>query len=249
MVLDYLRRGIIVPNSPIYCLIWNFLDLLFYSLTNVLMLWASIERHILIFHKSILNTTRKRFIIHYIPLIILSIYLILFCIVLTFLYPCENDFDYTQVICGGLCYAEKSPWLAITDRLIHDIIPVCLIAISSICLLGRVIWQKYYRMRLPIRWSRHRKMAIQIFPLSVLYLCGIIPYGLVTCINKFGDSSSISMNIQQLYLFYLFYLLAQLLPFAYLAGMPKLYSKIFCRRTVRISPIIHLSNQNLQQTN
>jgi hypothetical protein len=52
-------------------LIWNFLDLFLYSLTNVLMLWASIERHILIFHKSILNIQRKRFIIHYLPLIIL----------------------------------------------------------------------------------------------------------------------------------------------------------------------------------
>jgi len=166
---------------------------------------------------------------------------------MAFLYPCENDFDYTQVICGGLCYASKSPWLAITDRLIHDVIPVFFIAIFSICLLGRVIWQKYYHMRLPIRWYRHRKMSIQIFPLSILYLCCIMPYGIVSCINSFGGSSNISMNLQQLYFFYLFYLLAQLLPFVYLAGMPKLYSKLFCRRTVRISPIIHLSNQNLQQ--
>lgn len=238
MILDYLHRGIVQLSSPTYCLIWNFLDHLLYSLTDVLMLWASIERHILIFYKSVLNTRRKRFLIHYVPLITVPIYLILIYIVILFLYPCENNFDYTQVICGGLCHENYVPWLEIIDRLIHDMIPVCLVVLSSICLIGQVIWQKHYRLRLPVQCHRHRKMALQMFPISVLYLCTVFfPYGTLDCINTFSVQSNISINVQQLYFFYLFYLLAQLLPFAYLTGMPKLYSKIFFRRTTRITPI------------
>jgi hypothetical protein len=196
------------------------------------MLWASIERHILIFHRSILNTQRKRFIIHYLPLIILPLYLLLFYIIITFAYPCRNVFAYTEIVCGGLCYSDISPWLDTTDRLIHDVIPAFLIFISSICLIGRIIWQKNYRMRLPMQWHRHRKMAIQIIPISILYLCSVIPYGLIICINTFGSWSPIGMDIQQLYFSYLFYLLAELLPFAYLAAMPKL----FRRRPIRVGP-------------
>jgi hypothetical protein len=137
--------------------------------------------------EGILNTQRKRFIIHYLPLIILSISLFLFYIIITFVYPCKNIFDYTQIICGGLCYSKISPWLDTIDRLIHDVIPAFLITFSSICLIGRVIWQKHYRMRLPIQWHRHRKMVIQIIPISILYLCCVIPYGLIICINRFGS--------------------------------------------------------------
>jgi hypothetical protein len=72
-----------------------------------------------------------------------------------------------------------------------------------------------------MQWYRHRKIVVQIIPVSVLYLCGVIPYGLLTSINRFSGWSSMGMHVQQLYFFYLFYLLTQLLPFAYLAGMPK----------------------------
>jgi hypothetical protein len=158
-------------------------------------------------------------------------------------HPCKTIFDYTQVVCGGLCYLDISPWLDTTDRFIRDVIPAFLIGVSSILLIGRVIWQKHYCMRLPMQWHRHRKLAIQIIPISILYLCCVIPYGLITCINIFDGWSGIGMSVQQLYFFYLFYLLAELLPFAYLAAIPKLYSKLFCRHPIRIIPETYPRNR------
>ena len=59
------------------CLMWWFIDYGFYGAVTVYLAWGSIERHILVFHShQLLRTQRQRFFIHYLPLIILSIYLL-----------------------------------------------------------------------------------------------------------------------------------------------------------------------------
>jgi hypothetical protein len=89
-----------------------------------------------------------------------------------------------------------------TDRLLHDVISTFLIVVSSIYLLGRVIWQKHYHIRLLMRWYRHQKMAVQIFPVFIFYLCSVVPYGIDISVNTFSAWLSIDVNVQQLYFFY-----------------------------------------------
>ncbi|CAF1219740.1 unnamed protein product [Rotaria sp. Silwood1] len=88
MVLNFLRTGIVIPTSDIYCHIWNFIDFLLYALASIMMLWQSIEKHILIFHyRQLLNTRKKRFFFHYAPLITIFLYLALFYVI----FPWESS--------------------------------------------------------------------------------------------------------------------------------------------------------------
>ncbi|CAF4842227.1 unnamed protein product, partial [Rotaria sp. Silwood1] len=180
MVLNFLRTGIVIPTSDIYCHIWNFIDFLLYALASIMMLWQSIEKHILIFHyRQLLNTRKKRFFFHYAPLITIFLYLALFYVYVTFIYQCQNNFDYRKVICGGLCFVINNPALSVFDQFAHTVVPSILFVISNIGLWGRILWQKHHRMRRPIEWRRHRKMILQFIPVSILFSCGYLPFGFV----------------------------------------------------------------------
>ena len=237
MILDFLRMGIVSSSTHFYCRMWNFIDLLLYALVSILMLWTSIERHILIFHQHhLLNTERKRFFIHYFPFIIIFIYLIFFYLYVAFINPCENKFYYDQVVCGGLCFVPDTPILGVFDQLAHTIIPSILIFVLSIGLWLRILWQKYHRMRRAVEWRQHHKMILQFLPICILYLCGYLPFGFVQCYHMIHGPTDLSVSVQQLYFFYLFYLIGVLHPFACLIGMPEVYRKWSYRKATRVLP-------------
>ncbi|CAF1137733.1 unnamed protein product [Adineta steineri] len=56
MSLDYLRIG--QASSSIFCLMWNFFALSNYAVGIWVMTWASLERHLLIFHDHLIGTFR-----------------------------------------------------------------------------------------------------------------------------------------------------------------------------------------------
>ena len=67
------------PSSSSVCLLWWFMDYGFYGAVSVFLTWAAFERHLLVFHRrQCLLTPRRVFLIHYLPLIVISIYLIAF---------------------------------------------------------------------------------------------------------------------------------------------------------------------------
>lgn len=237
MILDFLRTGLVSSSTDFYCRFWNFIDLLLYALVSILMLWTSIERHILIFHQhQLLNTQRKRFLLHYVPFLVIFGYLIVFYLYIAFIHPCDNKFYYDQVVCAGLCFVLDTPILGVFDQLAHTILPSLLIFILSVGLWCRILWQKYYRMRRPLEWRQHHKMILQFLPICVLYLCGYLPFGFVQCYHMIHGPTSLSVHIQQLYFFYLFYLIGVLHPFACLIGMPEVYRKWWHRKTPRVTP-------------
>jgi hypothetical protein len=57
-VLHFLRLGIVIPQTKASCLSWMYCDFILYGFINVLMLWASIERHLLVFHSQLYNRLR-----------------------------------------------------------------------------------------------------------------------------------------------------------------------------------------------
>src|SRR5690606_19514091 len=85
-ILHYLRLGIVTSQTTLSCLIWQWCDYLFYGQANILMLWASFERHLLVFHNHLINTSRSRFFTHYLPLLLIVIYLTLFYTIVIFFY-------------------------------------------------------------------------------------------------------------------------------------------------------------------
>lgn len=102
--LTFLRLGYVWPSTSIVCYLWWFAGTAIYNLTGFLMAWASIERHILVFHHHWLSTQKRTIIIHYLPPAILVLYCFLFYSINIFFPSCENTFDYTQNWCGIPCY-------------------------------------------------------------------------------------------------------------------------------------------------
>ncbi len=156
------------PVSPIYCLIWSFVDTGVYGSIHVFLAWTSFERHILVFHPSLINTRRKKILIHYIRMIVLLTYLCIFCVTMIFLYPCENYWDYTSSVCGTGCY-RRNAIIPTYESVIHGFLSISLIAFLNVSLLVRVILQKVC-VHQPIQWKKHRKMAIHVLSISFLFL-------------------------------------------------------------------------------
>jgi hypothetical protein len=211
--LDSLRRpGHILSATPAFCMIWWFFDFTLYNTQTMILAWASIERHVLIFHSQLISTRKNKFYYHYLPPIILIIYLITFYIGIIFLPPCQNTFDFTSVECGSNpCYLNIK-YLALWDAILHSVLPTFIIAVSSLALIYRVIAHKK-RVRQPIQWRKHRRMAIQLLSLSAVYLFLNFPLKIVMLIQIFEETGPQLGFGTQLYIFFLTYSVTLSLPF------------------------------------
>ncbi|CAF0811912.1 unnamed protein product [Adineta ricciae] len=160
--------------SPKFCLIWVYLDFALTITTTILAAWASIERHILIFHKNLISTPLKRWIFHYFPLIIFTIYPFIFYIVGFFVLPCPFPFNYKaerRALEGCTGYNEK---ISMWDNWANNVVPVLLIIIFSISLIARV-WYGKYRMGHRFQWRKYRKMFFQLLSIFTLYFVLFLP--------------------------------------------------------------------------
>ena len=215
------------PSSSNLCLVWWFIDYGFYGGISVFLLWASFERHILVFHRRhFLDTEKKIFYIHYLPLLILSIYLIGFYTGVILFPPCKNIFDFHSLACGSYpCYQDIS-WLNTWDYLIHGVLCNILEALFSISLLIRTLWKKYYSQR-PFQWKKYRKMTIQLLSISTLSLCITLPQSFIILIRQIQpEMVDFGLNIEP-YFFYLTGYIILLLPYVCLGCLPELWPNFF----------------------
>ncbi|CAF0833699.1 unnamed protein product [Adineta ricciae] len=213
--------------TPGICLMWWFIDYGFYGAMSVFLAWGSFERHILVFHHHQLLRTRKhRFFVHYLPLIIIITYTLVFYIVVIFFPPCENTFQLQWLGCGfSPCYGAVW-YLNVWDYLGNGIVCAFIEAICSVTLLVRVVSKKR-RLHRPMHWRKHRKMAIQILSISFLSLTIVFPQSLMTviqqidesCLGDFGEA----LNA---YLFYLYSFVVFLLPFICFSNQSELWKKL-----------------------
>ncbi len=226
--------------SPSICLMWWFIDYGFYGAVTVFLAWGSIERHILVFHHQFLRTRRQRFFIHYLPLILISIYLLGFYIGVIFFPPCQNTFDFNSLACGlSPCY-EDICYLNIWDYLGNGIFCTFIETISSIALLIRVLWQKH-RVHHPVNWRKHRKMAFQLLSVSCLSLTIVFPQSLIIVIQEVGGSNMSDFGDEiNAYLFYLYTFVVFLLPFICLGNLPKLWKKLWIFKRKRRRNIVQM---------
>jgi hypothetical protein len=236
-VLHYYRVGYVPSHTPSFCLTWQFIDEGLYITTTVLFAWATIERHILIFHDRLVATQCKFILVHCLPIVIIVLYSICYNTIVIIFPPCPNAFDYSQIVCGyPLCYYDINHGVAIWDVIVNDMIPTIIIIVCSIALLFRIIYQKH-RIGRPIRWRNHRKMTIQLLSISVLYLVIYIPKMLMEFIYLCGVSEDVGEDFM-MYADFIKHYGNLLLPFICAGSMPKLNTKIkkmfpCCRRPMR----------------
>lgn len=94
------RTGTSLFSFPVFCLVWVFLSGSMYVSVFILMTWASIERHILIFYRNWLETKTKRHFFYYFPLAICILCPVIFYFIIFFILPCNISINYNRRFCG-----------------------------------------------------------------------------------------------------------------------------------------------------
>ena len=242
--LDFIRHGFVRPSAPTRCLIWWLVDLGFYNTNALVLAWASIERHILVFHNQWVSTRRKRFFCHYAPLVCLLLYSMFYYALVIFVPPCKHTFIYTLPVCAASPCHLLHPILGLWEMGVHGCLSTMIIALFSIALPIRVIKIKY-RGTQCFRWRKYRKMILQLLSISVLYLLLNFPVMIISVARLCGLPADAGVQVQ-LVAFFLTYGVMFLLPFVCLASLPrskKQIGHICCKQKQRQATVVPTQKQ------
>lgn len=186
----------------------------------MLMGYIAIERYLLVFHNGFL--LRHLIILHYIPMVFCIIYPIGLYIYLIFFYPCNNQFIYTMITCGGPCYFYE-PAISTFDQFTNLVFPVTVSSLASLALLIRVLWQKKHMQQRQM-WKKHRRLVLQLLYIVILYNLLWLP--MVTCSSIMLFSPIPQPLLVQLSIDILpngIYVVILLCPFVSLMCLPELW--------------------------
>ncbi|CAF1369890.1 unnamed protein product [Rotaria magnacalcarata] len=232
-ILNYLHLAYVIPATEAHCLVWQFVDYGIWFTDVFVTFWASIERHILIFHSNMINTAKKRLFVHWMPLAFFSLYAPTIYAYLVFFYPTPRNYDYTQYLCGGpYYYNDIAPWLLWYETIVHYIMPNILIVVLGFALVIRVVLQKQ-KLCQSAGWRQYRRMTKQFVFISLVYIFNL-PYIIVTIV-RWSGYPDFGLNVQGPYFFYMLYIPTLFFPFAVLATMPNLrekFGRYFHQRTI-----------------
>ena len=239
-ILYYRYHDGIWKRSLVFCEIWTFFDWGFYIAQTVLVAWATIERHVLIFHDRWVSTKNKRLFVHYLPIILLLLYCLIFYSIVFFFPPCANVFNPVGISCLSPCLTNSyvfSMWETIS----HQTLPIITILLFSIVLVLRVVWQKH-RINQPVQWRKFRNMTIQLLSVSFLYLMFYLPFTLIQIIILCGFRNEIIIDASPYTVFFSYFTML-LFPFVCALSLPELRKKFFNllpvqRRARRVGPEI-----------
>jgi hypothetical protein len=192
---------------------------------------------------------KRRLLFHYLPLITIIVYILLYYAVTIFIYPYELQLDFDQPLYGSPCYTTHANIL-LYDLIAHTGIPMLLGILLDTILVIRVLFRKRVGLQHQRdKWRRYRKMIIQLLSISSLYLvCQALPAAIVF-IQLFVNLPDWAAYIQSIYLYYLFWLLTLLLPFVCIGCMTEVTNKLkntFIRRRRRNITVIPMTTGRLQ---
>ncbi|CAF1078701.1 unnamed protein product [Adineta steineri] len=102
--------------------------------------------------------------------------------------------------------------------------PCFTIAISSVALLFRAVWQRYHMHR-QIQWRQYRKMTLQVLIISTIYLIFSFPYMIITFLHLCGMPAEIGAEFLSRTLFFIYYTLF-LFPIIAVGALPELREKV-----------------------
>jgi len=218
----YFRCFLSFPRSPIFRLVWGYIDWSGYEIQVILYAWVTIERHILIFHEKLLDTRKKRLFLHYLPPVIITIYCLLYYAMVFFASKCENDFDGLTSPSLYPC-AYQNNTLSMYESIAHGILPIFTIVISSAVLLLRTMWQRYHVQR-QIHWRRYRKMTVQVLIISSVYFMFPLPFALLSLLNLCNVLGEIGVELI-IYVAFIPIYTTLLFPIVALGSLPELREK------------------------
>jgi len=238
LMLHFYLLGYDWTLTPIVFHFWPFIDYLCYTTEILVFAWASIERHILVFRHRWVSTKKKRYFIHYFPLLILPIYCFVYYSV-TILYPsCENLNDQSTVNGVPIPCIFFDPIIGTWETTCHQIIPTFTIIIFNVALFIRILWKKTGLHR-AIQWRKQRKMIIQLLPISILYLVFNFPWIIIQFCALIGLPMSNAISIYYYSLFLAIYIIF-LFPFVCCGSLHEIRKKLkkffFCERRIQVRP-------------
>jgi len=224
LTLYYYRAGTTWRLTPSFSLFWTYIDFALYTTQIVIFAWATIERHILIFQYQWISTRKKRFFIHYLPLIILLTYVFIYCFLIIYFPSCENLYYHSYI--NGVpipCVLDKTI-IVKYDLICHQIVPTFTIVFSSIALLIRVLYKKT-RLHQSIQWQKQRKMAIQLLSISILYIFFNFPWTFIDLCYELGIAVD-DVKIFRSYAYFFSCYIIFLFPFVCFGSLPELRKKL-----------------------
>jgi hypothetical protein len=224
MPMSYFHSGGVWPESNAYCVWWTWCDFSLNAIGLFLMAWISLERHIIIFcPHAILQVPWKKWIFHFIPIILCLIWTPIFYLVIVVISPfCTNEWDFNVLICGAPCYFTAN-FLGPFDFIFNLAFPVMIIMFANLTLIIRVIYEKISRQQ-TINWRRHRKMVLQLWIVSSLYMGFWLPFT-ITQLIQITVMPSFMIDQVETMLFFV-YFIPLLLPMICLSALPELVKKI-----------------------
>ncbi|CAF2876409.1 unnamed protein product [Rotaria sp. Silwood2] len=206
------------------------------------MTWATIERHILVFHNNWINTQIKRFLMHYLPLAIIILYGFGFYAIVIFFPLCENEFDYMQNWCAFPCYFSQTS-IMMYDALFNCLLPTPLIAITNSLLIIRVVKQKQ-RLHQHMKWKKYRKMILQTILCSAFFLIFSLPMTILILVHVCGVPYEATGQVE-VYFYFISYFINIFIPFVCLGLSPEIWIKIM-RRMQRSTNRVTTANITLR---
>ncbi|CAF1066031.1 unnamed protein product [Adineta steineri] len=229
--------GRVIPATAAYCTWWTFFEYTLNLINELLMTTISIQRHMLIFYAQILQIRFKRIVFYYLPFLFCLIYPIVFYLSIIVLYPCDGtQWDFTSKVCGyANCYLIYSKVLSTYDLAVNNGLPVVIILLANATLIIRVVRQKRRRQRV-ITWKKQRRMTLQLFSISTLYLIAWLPCLFIGLVQQLSSPSFLA-DFQFNYALDLVYVIYLLLPWLCLGLLPEfrqwIWKKIHRWTTVR----------------
>jgi hypothetical protein len=249
--ISFLRTGIAMSSTNAFCLAWAYLGSVLPAVISILMAWASIERHIIIFYPNLVATKIKRYVFHYIPLAISILWPVAFYCIMLLILPCSVKIFYIVNQCNLYSCILKQHTVSLLDTFANYIIPAFVTAIFSVALLIRVLYVRY-RIRGRIDWRNYRKMAAQLLPISALYILLQLPPMILYAGYEGGLPSTVASSYYNDALFFNYWVVL-LTPFVSVVSVPDLKTKcrnlLFWRRRNAIQPaMIEMARRNAGQT-
>ena len=236
---DFYRTGAPLSATPAFCLTWIFIDASVYVTITLLMAWASIERHILVFHPDWIATKTSCFFIHYLPMLICSVYPATFYAYMFFVESCDVPYDYSVPTCYRYPCVDRRPLVALWDSVVHNLLPIFIIVIFSMALCARVVHHRC-RAHGRVAWRTYRKMSVQLLSISAIYFVFLLPPMTMYAVYTAGVSWRVASNYFSIALYFTYYTVL-LTPFVCAASLPttrrKFQRPAFLRGRRAIGPI------------
>lgn len=223
--LSYLALGYV--RIPKICTFWIYWDYTLETTSLFLTMHASIERYLLVFHKSLF--TRRKVLFHFIPMTICALYIPVVYMYLVVLSPCvyNHQYDLSAFACGGACFFAQVP-VNTYDTIVDTMLPCFVILIFNGLMIGRSFVLKRRALKslsISNTLKRNRRMTIQLLAISFSCLIAWMPWVVIIIVQNFFDPSFGDWFITHI-LHYLPYLTASASPFLALIGLPTIRQRL-----------------------